>query len=146
MEIQVNKDLRKFESKDIGMFSFRQAAFIVAGFVIAGISLFIQKKLLGVWTLEATVFPAVPVWVVGFLKIQGLSVIDYIKMIFPEQFLIPKTLKWESDFEYDPYTAQDAFGEDYEEIPMIKATDPPTGSQKAKTTNKKKKKSSRSRK
>ena len=134
MDIQINKDLRKFESKDIGPFSFRQIIFVVIALVCMGISLFIQKYFYNTWALLITVIPGVPVLVLGFLTIQGMSLIDYIKQVFPERFLVPKTLKWESDFEYTAQTAKELYGEDFEEIHFIKAVDV------AKTVQKKKKK------
>lgn len=120
MEIQINKDLRKFESKDIGMFSYKQALWIAIGAIVAGISLAIQKIFFGDWTLEITILPAIPIWFIGLWKIQGLSVIEYLKQIFPEQFLLPKSLKWESDFEYTETTAQELYGDDFEKIHFIK--------------------------
>ena len=138
MDIQINKDLRKFESKDIGPFSWKQIIYIVVALVCMGASLFVQLHFFNTWTLGITILPAVPVLVLGFFKIQDMSLIDYFKQVFPERFLVPKTLKWESDFEYTPQTARELYGEDYEEIHFIKAVDIVQPAQKKKKKKKKK--------
>ncbi len=138
MEIKVNKDLRKFKSPDIWLFSWKEFVYVIVGLVICAISIVIQKKTLGAWTLEAAAFPAVPVWVFGFLKIQGLSIPEYIKQVFPEKFLIPRSLKWESDFEYDPYTARDAYDDDDIELIPMQRTQSASSAPKKKGRKKKK--------
>ncbi len=119
MEIIINKDLRQVETKDVGNFTFRQLGFAVAGAVVALLSGFIQKKFSGDFDPTLCVIPGLPFFVIGFLKIRGMPIIEYCKTVFPEKFLMPKSLKWESDFSYTEDTAKEIFGEDFEKIPFM---------------------------
>lgn len=124
MEIIINRDLRKFETKDIGNFTFKQIGFMVAGIAIALLSFALQRKYTGDWDINLCVIPAIPVLVLGFLKIKGMTVPEYIRTVMPEKMLMPKSLKWESDFEYTEDTAKEIFGKDFEKIPILTEEEP----------------------
>ena len=139
MEIIINKDLRKVETKDVGNFTFKQLGFAIGGMAIALASSFLQRKLTGDFDLILCGIPALPVFLIGFLKIRGMPLIEYIRTVFPEKFLMPKSLKWESDFSYTEDTAKEIFGEDFEKIPFNGA-DLPLQAQKSSKNNRKKNK------
>lgn len=96
MEIQITQDIRKYKTKDIGNFSFKEAGFIAVG-IGAG---FLTYKLTG--NMESAVLPMMLVFVVGFFKPFGMSFPQFLKTVVKESFLTPRIYINESDFEYDP--------------------------------------------
>lgn len=99
MEIPISEDIRKFESKDIGNFSFRQAGFIAA----AGLSAFITYKYIEP-SLEATLLPMAAILIFGFFKPMGMSCWMFLRTFLYERVLTPQAYINESDFVFDEET------------------------------------------
>lgn len=112
MEIGINKDLRKYKSKDIMGFTFKQF-----GFLVLGLAAIILGYLL-IGSLKVSIIFGIPFAILGFFEIKGMSVIQYLKFIGPERYLMKKQLIWMSDFRYDEKTAREIFGDDYEYLPL----------------------------
>lgn len=114
MEIVINQDIRKFKSKDIGNFSFKEAGFIVGAGVIGYGTYFVQK-LLEVETIsfEICIIPAIIPLVFGFFKPFGMTFYEFLKTVVTEYFLTPKEYRWESDFVYDYETYGELYGDEY---------------------------------
>ena len=99
MEIPISEDIRKFESKDIGNFSFRQAGFMA----VAGLSGFLTYKYVTP-SIEAALVPAIIVLVFGFFKPMGMSCWMFLRTFFYERALTPQTYIYENDFVFDEET------------------------------------------
>ena len=100
IEIPIQADIRKIQSKDIGNFSFKQAAFLAAGAIAA----FATFKLSG--SLELSFVPMAIIVIFGFFKPYGMSCATFIRTFLYEKMLTPKTYLWESDFEFDEEAAE----------------------------------------
>lgn len=107
MEINISQDIRKYKTKDVGNFSFKEAGFLVLGFGLA----FITYKLTGN-SLEIALIPFALVAVFAFFKPHGMSCWQFIKTVGKEK-LIPSTLINETDFVYDLEEMQELYGSDY---------------------------------
>lgn len=107
MEINISQDIRKYKTKDVGNFSFKEAGFLVLGFGLA----FITYKLTGN-SLEIALIPFALVAVFAFFKPHGMSCCQFIKTVGKEK-LIPSTLINETDFVYDLEEMQERYGSDY---------------------------------
>jgi hypothetical protein len=105
MEIPISQDIRKFKTKDVGNFSFKEAGFIAAAAIVG----FAVYKAAG--TYEYAIPPAAIVLVFGFLKPFGLTFTQFIRTVVREQ-LSPRVYIWESDFEYDKETLKKYYGGD----------------------------------
>lgn len=123
MEIVINKDLRKVETKDVGNFTFKQVGFLAVGIVCGGLSYFLQSSDGGEASTFLCVLPALPFILLGFLRLDGLSLWQYIQMVFPEKFLMPMSLKWESDFEFTNTTVSECFGDEYKNLEIAEPTE-----------------------
>lgn len=115
MEIIVNQDIRKFKTKDVGNFSFKELAFIIAAAVPGYGVYYIEKNIMAMEQIE--VLPIVLVAAVplafGFAKPQGMTFMQFLKTVVRENFVEPKLYYWESDFEPDSDEFADLYGEDY---------------------------------
>lgn len=96
MEIQITQDIRKYKTKDIGNFSFKEAGFLAIG-IGAGALVY---KLTG--NMENAIPPMLIVFVFGFFKPFGMSFPQFLKTVVKESFLTPRIYINESDFEYNP--------------------------------------------
>ncbi len=101
MELKFSSDIRKFKTKDVGAFSFKEAGFIA----LAGASA------LGMWWLQKSMgttpqvalcvpIPAI-ILAIGFVKPFGMTFIQFLRTVFLEWFIEPKVYIWESDYVYD---------------------------------------------
>lgn len=104
MEIPINQDIRRYKTKDIGGFSFKEAGFIAIALGAA----FATYKLLG--SIEAAIIPMAIVLIVGFFKPFGMTFIQFLRTVGKEQ-LTPRTYIWETDYEYKPDEFDELFGE-----------------------------------
>ena len=95
MEVQISQDIRKYKTKDIGNFSFKEAVFVAVGLAAA----FLTYKLAG--DVSIAFIPLAIVLIIGFFKPHGMTVFQYIRTVGREKILMPKTLIWETDFEYN---------------------------------------------
>lgn len=110
MEIQISQDIRKFKTKDIGNFSFKEIGFLVIGFGLA----------FGVYTLTegsipAALIPFAAVAALAFLKPHGMTAIEYIRTVWRER-ITPSVYINETDFEYDMDALLNEYGSDYNVI------------------------------
>lgn len=104
MEIPISQDIRKYKTKDIGNFSFKEAGFIALAIGTA----FVAFKLSG--KIEAALLPMMLILIVGFFKPFGLTFFQFLRTVVKEQ-LTPRTYIWESDFEYDTDEFEKIYGE-----------------------------------
>ena len=95
MEIQIGQDIRKYKTKDIGNFSFKEAAFLATGVAIG----YAAYKISG-GIMEAAIFPAGIVMIFGFFKPYGLTCTQFIKTVLAEN-LTPQCYINETDFVYN---------------------------------------------
>lgn len=94
MEINISQDIRKYKTKDVGNFSFKEAGFLAIGFGLA----FVTYKLTN--SLEIAIIPFGLVAVFAFLKPYGMTCWQFLQTVGREQ-LIPPVLINETDFVYD---------------------------------------------
>ena len=106
MEIQIGQDIRKYKAKDIGNFSFREAAFLAVG-VTAG---YLTYKLTG--SYEEAILPAGIVLAFGFLKPYGMTFTQFIRTVVREK-ITPQCYINETDFVYDIEEIKAEYGNDY---------------------------------
>lgn len=107
MEINISQDIRKYKTKDVGNFSFKEAGFLVLGFGLA----FITYKLTNN-SLEVALIPFAIVAVFAFFKPNGMSCWQFLKTVGKEK-LIPSTLINETDFIYDLEGLKEQLGTEY---------------------------------
>lgn len=100
MEIPISEDIRKIQSKDIGNFSFKQAAFLAAGLA----SGFVTFKVTG--NLEIAIIPLMIIVIFGFFKPYGMSCFTFIRTFLYERMFTPQQYYYESDFEIDKETVE----------------------------------------
>lgn len=100
MELPITTDIRNTKSKDIGNFSFQQAAFIAAG-VGTGI---LTWKLTD--SYEIAIAPAFLILIFGFFKPFGMSMWTFIGLFIREKIMTPKNMIYEDDFEFDDETTK----------------------------------------
>mgnify|MGYP002707313426 CR=1 FL=1 len=62
MEVQISQDIRKYKTKDIGNFSFKEAGFVAVGLAAA----FLTYKLAG--DVSIAFIPLAIVLIIGFFK------------------------------------------------------------------------------
>ena len=110
MDIPISQDIRKYKTKDIGNFSFKEAGFIVIGFGLA----FITYKLTGD-SLELAFLPLIIVLALAFLKPYGMSCIQFLR-IFIREKMLPSVFINETDFEYDMDKLEAEYGKEYKII------------------------------
>lgn len=106
MEIRISQDIRKFKTKDLGNFSFKEIGFIVFG-VGAGA---LTYRLTGS-SLETALIPTFIILIIGFFKPFGLSFFEFVRTVLKENLLSPKMYIWETDFEYDPNEFDELYDE-----------------------------------
>lgn len=115
MEIIINQDIRKFKTKDIGNFSFRDIGFISASCALGYAGFMFQKKvlLLEEVNLEVLLPLMVIPLVFGFAKPFGLTFWQFLKTFFREYFLSPQTYYWVSDYKINADDLEKIYGEAY---------------------------------
>ena len=99
MEIPINRDLRKFKTRDIGKFTFKEAGCIAVALLLAYGAYAIQRWLLGIQdvSLEICTVFALPPLAFGFLKIKGMTLTQWVQTVFKEKYLSPQILNWEKE-------------------------------------------------
>jgi len=100
MEIPINEDIRNFQAKDIGNFSFKQAAFIAAGL---GSAVLVYLSL---GSMELAPLPLVVIIIFGFFKPYNMSFFTFCRTFMYERAFSPQTYINETDFVFDEETAK----------------------------------------
>ena len=95
MELPITTDIRNTKSKDIGNFSFQQAAFVAAG-VGSGI---LTWKITN--NYEIAFIPAAVILIFGFFKPFGMPMWTFFRLFIREKIMTPKDMIYEDDFEFD---------------------------------------------
>ncbi len=115
MEIVVNQDIRKFKTKDIGNFSFKEVGFIVAAAALGYGVYYIEKKILMMENLDVApiVLVAMIPLIIGFFKPQGMTFWQFLNTVVKENMIEPKIYIWESDFIPDMDKYGEIYGEEY---------------------------------
>lgn len=104
MEVPINQDIRKYKTKDIGNFSFKEAGFIVIAIGAAFLTYKLNRS------IEVAILPMMLILIIGFFKPFGMTFIQFMRTVVREQFT-PRTYIWESDFEYDADEFESLYGE-----------------------------------
>ncbi len=115
MEIMVNQDIRKFKTKDIGNFSFKEAGMIVLAAGMGYGVFYLEKNVLmmeKIQYLPMVLTAAIPL-LFAFFKPQGMTFWQFITTVIKENLVDPKVYIWESDFVVEPDKFEDLYGEDY---------------------------------
>ena len=103
MELQISSDIRKFKTKDVGAFSFKEAGFIALAGACAYGSYIFQKKVLNLEEIQVILLAPLPLIIlaIGFVKPFGMSFLQFLRTVFAEWVIDPKIYIWESDFVFD---------------------------------------------
>lgn len=103
MELKISKDIRTFKTKDVGMFSFKEAGYIAVAGILAYGGYIVEKNVLNFEEINVFLLVPLPLIVlcVGFLKPFGLTFPQFVRTVFLEWVVDPKIYVWESDFVYD---------------------------------------------
>ena len=105
MDIRITQDIRKYKTKDVGNFSFKEAGFIAVGATVG----FLTYKLTG--SYEIAIFPAGVILIFGFFKPFGMSFWEFTRTVLKENLTTQIYIN-ETDFEYDKSEFIDLYGED----------------------------------
>ena len=105
MEIKISQDIRKFKTRDIGSFSFKEAGFIAVGAALG----FMTYKLSG--SFEAALVPLFVVVAFGFFKPMGMSFWEFIRTVVRDK-LVTQVYINETDFVYEPDEFDELYGEE----------------------------------
>ena len=106
MEIKIGQDLRKFKTKDVGVFSFKEAGYIVAAI---GAGFGVYKFSAG--NFELALIPVTIILIIGFFKPFGLSFFQFVRTVLQENLFSPRQYIWETDYEYNPNEYEKLYGE-----------------------------------
>ena len=110
VEIKISQDIRKFKTKDIGGFSFKEVGFIVLGVGLAILTYTLCGK-----SIELSIIPMALVLIVGFFKPCGMTFIQFLRTVGRDT-LRPQVYIKETDFEYDMNELQKIYGSEYHVI------------------------------
>ena len=86
LEIQMSKDIKTFEPTIVGPFTLRQIIWITIGTVLAMPTFFLMPGEITVRILIATLIAA-PLIMCGWVKVQGMYLDRYLRIIFVYTFL-----------------------------------------------------------
>lgn len=86
LEIQMSKDIKTFEPTIVGPFTLRQIIWITIGTVLAMPAFFLMPGEITVRILIATLIAA-PLIMCGWVKVQGMYLDRYLRIIFVYTFL-----------------------------------------------------------
>lgn len=120
MEIQISRDIRKFKTKDIGNFSFKEAGFLAVG-VAVGFLIYRLTR-----SIEWAIPPAAIILILGFFKPYGMSFLQFLKTVVKEK-LTTQCYVNETDFEYNYDEFKELYGDDIvipTETEVIQTTTP----------------------
>lgn len=99
IQVQVPKDIRKFQTKAIGPFTLRQVVCLILGIVPAVLVAILVPLGIEYKILIGMIF-AIPIWLCGFLKIDGATPEVYVIRLIYKYFLTsPKRkVKYENTY------------------------------------------------
>jgi hypothetical protein len=100
MELPITTDIRNTKSKDIGNFSFQQAAFLAGGLGTG----FLTWKASG--SYELAFVPTAIILIFGFFKPFGMSMFTFLRIFINERILSAKNLVYEDNFEFTKEVAE----------------------------------------
>lgn len=107
MEINISQDIRKFKTKDIGNFSFKEAGYIAIG---AGLAFGLYS--INGNNVPTAMIPFIISAMVGFLKPFGMSFLSFLKLMIKDMARQPVYIN-ETDFEYEPDNVKEIYGNEY---------------------------------
>ena len=102
MEVKINREIREYtESMFFGL-SLRQFIFSASACVVAVITYFLLKPIVGLETVSwLCILVAIPFAVIGFLKYNGMHAEEFIWAWIKSEILMPKTLTFgDTNFYY----------------------------------------------
>lgn len=106
MEIPISQDIRKYKTKDVGNFSFKEAGFIAIGIGVGVLCYNVFHM-----TIEACILPMGIIIVFGFFKPYGMTFFQFLKTVGKEK-LSPMTYINETDFVYNLDEYEDLYGKE----------------------------------
>lgn len=107
MEIPISRDIRKYKTKDVGAFSFKEAGYIALAFGV-GVMCYTVFHC----TLEVCLIPIALILVFGFFKPCGMTVIQFLRTVGKEQ-MSPPIYYNETDMEYNLNEFNELYGDEY---------------------------------
>lgn len=105
MDIKITQDIRKYKTKDVGNFSFKEAGFLALGATVG----FLVYKLTG--SFEVAIFPAGFILIFGFFKPFGMTFWQFLRTVIKENLTTQIYIN-ETDFKYDKSEFLDLYGDD----------------------------------
>ena len=95
MEVKINREIREYtESMFFGL-SLRQFVFSILACLVAVITYFLLKAIVGLETVSwLCILVAIPFAVLGFLKYNGMHAEEFIWAWIKSELLIPKKLRF----------------------------------------------------
>ena len=97
MEIQINKDIGKYEAKNVGPFTYRQALIVAAA---APVCIMIYARTSDFLPVDAagflTFLPAIVAWLFGWCKPYGMPMEQFLKSAFVSNVLAPANRKYKT--------------------------------------------------
>lgn len=126
MEIIINKDIRKVKTKDVWIFSWKQALSVAVATAIGGGILFLELKVFHFESINyyLMLIPMTIPLIFGFVKPFGMTFTQFLKTYVKENFTSPQTYtctyksveEIESEFDWnellDTYGEEIAYGDD----------------------------------
>ena len=104
MEIKINKDIRKYKTKDIGNFSFKETGFIALGVGLAYVTYKFTNN------INIAIAPMLLVLVVGFFRPFGMTFIQFLRTVVKDN-VTPQVYYYETDNQYNPDELERLYGE-----------------------------------
>lgn len=102
IEIEIPKDIRKYESKLIGPFTTRQAVCFVGGAVIA-VPVFNICRQMGAFDLGSLLAICIflPFILCGWVKVYGMTFEQFFQTFLYSEYLAPKKRKYQTENIWD---------------------------------------------
>lgn len=105
LEIRISQDIRKFKTKDVGNFSFKEAAYIAAAMAVGYLTYRFTSQ------FETAILPVGIVLVIGFFKPYGMSFIQFMRTVVKEKLTTQCYIN-ETDFEYSFDEFKELYGDE----------------------------------
>lgn len=123
INIQIPKDVREYQPKFIGSFTFRQAVCLAIVVAINSAAVFVQKNILGMETVNyipQMIISIIPLFFGWGEEALHMKPESYIRTVFKNMFFIPKKRVFKSRNYYDVYFSVEEEEEPYHEKPLKK--------------------------
>lgn len=105
MEIKISQDIRKFKTKDVGNFSFKEAGYIAIAMAVGFAVYRLTKK------LEYAIPFVGVILIVGFFKPYGMSFVQFLRTVVRERMTTQCYIN-ETDFKYNYDEFEELYGKE----------------------------------